>query len=282
MGTAMARVVTLHLGLAKTATKFLQGSFFPRIQGVTYLPSRLFYRQPRRLPADGPVLLSREFDNQLEREVDRLAQEFPGAGVILVLRRPDAWMASQYRRYVKNGGYKPFSEFLDLDGDRGVWRRDKVRFLPKLQHVERAFGRPPLVLFHEDLLSDPRRFLSEILDFVGGRCDLDRVPLGVVHRSWSERQLLFLRAVAPWFFPPEPRPDPRAPGRAWLRKRGQLLLSYTLMTVGLLVPRRFLGGPLVPPEELARVRAFYAEDWEACQRWAAERGAARTPARSGA
>ncbi len=133
--------VIVHVGLHKTATTFLQASFFPKLNGVNFvhathvLPERpnpiqrfvreLLFRNPARLDArahreaieayvgaqPGHTVISSEalfgwpFENHVNflPNTDLLAQVLPGAKIWLVLRRQDTWLESAYSQVLKQG-----------------------------------------------------------------------------------------------------------------------------------------------------------------------------------
>jgi len=264
--------VTFHPGLAKTASTWLQHRFFSRLKGVYCVPRRLYRRYPQVISAGAHrnYLVSREFDRQFQQEVTRFAGNFPEAGTILLLRRHDGYIASQYRRYLKNARYAEFNDFLDLENDRGIWKQEELLFMPLLRLLESSFRRPPLILFHQDLLEEPHRVLGAMARYAGATYERDEIDLGRVHASYGEKQLKLMRAITrrlPW------RPRPQVSNRLlhWLQVRSRLLSCHLVLAAARLVPSSLVdAAPLVPPEELRRVRDFYADDWKACGEFAEE------------
>jgi hypothetical protein len=109
--------IFFHVGLGKVASTYLQHSFFPQLQGIHYIKTSKYKHSPEII-AKGEYdryFVSREFDQQLEDEVRWFSGFYPQARPIIIFRRHDSWIASQYRRYVKNGGYLPFKGFFDVD-----------------------------------------------------------------------------------------------------------------------------------------------------------------------
>jgi len=264
--------VTFHPGLAKTASTWLQHRFFPRLHGIHYLPRRHYRRYPEVINRGehGSYVVSREFDRQFAREVTRFANHFPHAGTIIVLRRHDGYVASQYRRFIKNANYAEFTDFLDLDADRGVWKQDEIRFLPMLRLLRDRFHKSPLVLFHQDLLADPHRVLGAMACYAGAEYRPEEIDLGRVHPSHGEKQLKVMRALTRRL-PRRPRSRAEQGLLHWLRVRSRLLSVHLLLGAARIVPTAMVDpAPLVPRDQLERIREFYADDWEACLAFAAE------------
>ena len=133
--------VLVHVGLHKTATTFLQQSFFPGLRGMTFvhatheLPTRpnpiqrfvweLLFRnaatidvaahrraieefvdaQPGHTIISSEALFGWPFENHVNflSNADLLAQVLPEAKIWLVLRRQDSWLESAYSQVLKQG-----------------------------------------------------------------------------------------------------------------------------------------------------------------------------------
>ncbi len=263
--------IYFHIGLGKTATTYLQYEFFPKLKGIYYIQRTLYrkYQEVIEKTGQSRYFVSREFDQQLEAEVDKIAAVYPQARIIIVLRRQDGWIASQYRRYVKNGGSLPFHEYFDVENDRGLWKRSDVDFMGKIRYVEAKFGQPPLVLFHEDLRKDPYAFFDKLAGFLGATYDRNAISLNAVHRSYQEKELKIIKKLS--FLFPQERTVSEVRFLRWLQRRSQLLLSYLILYPSKLIPASWVSQePLIPQAELDKVRDYFAEEWEKCQAYARE------------
>jgi len=260
-----------HVGLGKAASTYLQNRVFPALKGIRYV-HRDRYRRYRSIiesTSDQRYLISREAAFRLDQRLDEFAAFKSDARVILVLRRHDRWIASHYRRYVKNGGSLPFEAYADLDSDRPlIWGREKMRFMPMIQSIEARFGSHPLVLFHEDLGRDPFRLIDQLCRFTGASYERERIDLSIVHSSWSEKQLKVSRRIGKYLFDQVPS-APKHTGLHRVHRRLKLWACYGVLGAAHLVPSRWLeDGPLIEPLSLERVRETFAEDWAACLAYA--------------
>lgn len=263
--------VYFHVGLGKVASTYLQHRFFPVLQTIHYIPTRLYRRSPAIIGKGkyGRYLVSREFDQQLEREVRWFSGHCPQARPIILFRRHDEWIASQYRRYVKNGGSLPFTGFFDVENDEGLWKKAHLTFHTHLEHLEQYFEHRPLVLFYDDLRADPWAFFDQIAAFTRTHYERGEVSLSKVHTSYNEQQLKVIRKLNPWLFgESRARPD-SSTLRGWLQRRGQMLKSYAVLYPARFAPKILVPkGPLIPPEELEKVRVAFEDDWARCQAYA--------------
>ncbi len=265
--------IYFHVGLGKVASTYLQKAFFPKLEDIYYLPTNQYHRFQEIIDRGehARYFVSREFDNQLEYELARFTKVYPQTKVIIAFRRQDGWMASQYRRYVKNGGYRSFSEFFDVEHNTGLWKTDQALFMPKIEIVERYTRETPLVLLHEDLKKDTYAFLDQIAQYSKSTYSKASVSTKAVHTSYTDKQLKFIRSVAKRFFT-EPRYDNMKAERGllhWIKRRSKMLTCYATMYSSIFLPESMIGkAPLIAPNDLEKVRDFYEKDWAALQNYA--------------
>jgi len=259
-----------HVGLGKAASTYLQHDVFPVLKGIHYVKRRQYKRHASIVPGlnDSKILLSRENSQRLEAETGKLAAFYPHAIPVVVLRRHDGWIASQYRRYVKNGGVEGFDNFFDITEDRGVWKQSELVLYDKLKILERHFGRPPVVLVFDSLREDPLKLVDEFCALLDASYDPEDINLSPRHRSWSDDRLLFLRQHNSWLFNKDAAPG-AGKARRWWKFRLRLLTSYAVMGASSLFARD-QTETLVPKDSLARIRAHYEEDWTNCLAYAAK------------
>ena len=256
--------VFFHVGLGKTATTYLQYQFFPKLRGIHYIQRTRYPKAHKIIAKDSSSrhLLSREFDQQLQEEIEKFAAHYPDTRAIVVFRRHDGWIASQYRRFAKNGIQIPFEEFFDIEKDAGLWKHADLDYRAKLSIIENTFSRKPLVLFYEDMRENPYAFFDQFASAVGATYQRDQISLDAVHPSYEEKQLKTVRRVSKFFFPA----NPKNYDNAFLRRlqwRKQQLTSYSIMAAARFVPDAWLDpGELVPKALLEKVRDAYAADWK--------------------
>jgi hypothetical protein len=258
--------IFFHVGLGKTASTYLQYEVFPKLQGIHYI-QRTRYNQYQEIIKNSKAdkhLISREFDRQYFNEVGKMAKFDPNARIIIVLRRNESWIASQYRRYVKNGGFKTFSEFLDLENNEGWWEKEEVYFYPKLQYIEENFNHKPLVLFHDELKHNPYQFIKRIVDYTGTTFDKNKISLKPSHKSYSTKQLLIIRDISKKIFKSD---EVKAKTKTWhyIKFRSRWLLCHLILYAANLASSSITKRKeLIPESELEKVRNIYGDDWQKC------------------
>ena len=130
--------IFFHVGLGKVASTYLQYAFFPKLKGLQYIQRTNYQKSPHivKKSSEKRFLVSREFDQQLEEECRWFSSFFPEARIILIFRRHDSWIASQYRRYLKNGESLTFTEFIDVKKDNGLWKLSDLDFYKKIEAIQ--------------------------------------------------------------------------------------------------------------------------------------------------
>ena len=258
--------VYFHVGLGKVASKYLQFSVFPNFRNIHYIPTRRFYKciPEIRKGKHTSYLVSREFDNQFATEVTKFAAEFPDACPILLLRRHDDWIASQYRRAAKNGFTRPFNEFIDLDNDSNEFNRESLNFFGKIELLEKLYSQKPLVLLYDELQKDKWGFIDKIAAYCHASYDRKDITVKAKHISYNEKQIRFMQWVSRYIRIRNPRYSKTGIIK-FFQRIPVLLFRYSILYFAILVPRKWLvKGPLIPPEDLARIRVATKEDWEKC------------------
>ncbi|NJO01314.1 MAG: hypothetical protein HC880_06135 [Bacteroidia bacterium] len=271
--------IFFHVGLGKTASTYLQYQVFPKLKGVYYI-QRTQYRHAKEIIANtqhSKYLISYECDEQLEDVVDDFSATYPQTKGILVLRQQDQWIASQYRRFVKNARPHSFQDFFDIEHDRGAWKQKTMFFYPKIQYLEQHFQGRPLVLFHEDLKKSPLRFIDQMVSFLNVQYSPGQISLKPVHKSYNENQLKVMRWLSRYTYQGE-RENPKSRFLKYLRHYLYVApLRYSVLYGALLVPPFAISKEdLIPPDQLEKIRAFYREDWEKCLAYAQSSAPAST------
>lgn len=261
------KTIFFHVGLGKTASKYLQYRVFPYFKGVYYIQRTRYRKYPKIIKnTEYPkYFVSNEFDRQLERELDKCKSHFNDAKVIMLIRKHDSWLASQYRRKIKNGSSFMFNEYLDLENDNGFWKISDAYLYPKIEAVLKTFpNSKPLVLLHEDLRKDPLAFIDKIARYMGVEYDKNTINLTPKHTSYSEKQLKFIRKHSKKLFNQKFQYSKKYYVRK-LQRIIRLIYRYAVLLVGYMAPKSWIPqGDLIPKEDLAKVAKFYEADWNKC------------------
>jgi len=252
-----------HVGLGKTASTFLQSRFFPKLRGIHYTPSNIYRFFPKivKKGEHDRYLFSREFDRQFYVETEKIAELSKDTHIIIILRKHDSWIASQYRRYVKNGGKQNFNQFIDLENDHGAWKQKDLYFFPMLEYIKKHFTKKPLVLFHEDLKKDPEKFLDRITEYLKAEYAINDINLKPKHSAYSDHQLRLVKKFSPINKDKETHYSNRI--ITFIVYRSKWLINHLVLYGANLIPKS-KSETLVDANHQKKVAEFYQEDWQKC------------------
>lgn len=252
--------IYFHVGLGKTGSTYLQTRLFPKLRGIRYIPPQ-HYRASKRIIRSSThtkFLVSREFDRQLLRELDWFLSDFPETRIIIVFRRHDEWIASHYRRYVKNGWSGRFDQFIDLQQDSGLWKLKELTFGVMIDGIKKRASKS-LMLIHDDLENRHDAFFQQIRKFTGTTLHKEKVSLSKVHTSFSDKQLITLRKVCRIFGLPQAR-QYNDRFKNWLFFRPLWFLYHLILYGSALLPAG--KEKLIDPIYLNIIREHFKKDWE--------------------
>jgi hypothetical protein len=181
--------LTGHIGLpSEKETQFFNVRYD---RGVEWY-CNLFGDYPADVPAGemGPTY----FSNAIARE--RIKRDIPDCKIIVTFRDPAARLYSLYR--LLRAERRPVNDTFD-----GYWRfqmncgADLCSYATHLKRWQATFGKSRvLVLFYDDLSSNPQGYLDSLCDFIGARrIALDRSKIGSA-KVYSARTAARSNAIA--------------------------------------------------------------------------------------
>jgi len=261
------RTIYVHLGLSRAASTFLQQEVFPRFRGITCFPKRDYRNRIEILSrSQGErFLFSHEGISRKPERLEALRRDFPQCQPILVLRRQDRWLASRYRYQLHKRGYCPFHVFLEhFEREVESGEREAAYFAPYLQRLEKAFGRRPLLLLHEELIAEPLSAIRILAEGVGAQIDEHDFQQRQLNASLSDERLLALRRFDTRFGYHR-RARHSGIGEHFDKALRDARVVVASLIAALLPSSSRENRPsMIPPEELDAVRSRYAADWAAC------------------
>jgi len=265
--------IYFHVGMGKAASTFLQYNVFPKFRDIHYI-QRTKYRRSIRIISRSKYqkyLVSGELDNRLyENYIHEFSSFFPGTRTIIILRHHDSWIASQYRRYVKNGNPWRFHDFFDIHNDHGYWKQQDLYYFPLIKILEQHFKYKPYVLFYDDLRDNPEEFIRKIATYIGASYDINKINLSHRHSSYNEKQLRVIYQLSKKI---DIRRKRKGTNKTIRAIRGLIpnIIRYSTLYLAYLIPGSNLGNEVrIPSETLEEIRKYYASDWDQCVKYAAD------------
>ncbi|MFN0274619.1 MAG: hypothetical protein ACKVPJ_02645 [Chitinophagales bacterium] len=268
----MKKEIYFHVGMGKVASKYLQYDVFPKLRGTHYIPTTKYFSVKEIIQeTDAPsFLISREFDQQMEREVKKFAEIFPHTKAILFLRRHDSWIASQYRRFAKNGYVRDYREFIDLENDSGRFKKQDLVFFRNIEILQKYFNEKPLVLFYDELLSSPFTCIDKIAAFTKTSYNRSEISLEKKHSSYEEKQIRVMQFASKYISFKENKHN-RKSAFQFLKRLPVLGLRYIILYAAILIPANWMSKKeIIPVKFLQKINALTVDDWQKCITYAKE------------
>ena len=263
--------IFFHVGLGKTASTYLQYKVFPKFTGVHYI-QRTQYKNVDKIIANSnsnKYFVSNEFDRQYFKELKKISTTYPEAKIIIILRRHASWMASQYRRKVKNGYPFSFTQYFDVENDKGLWNRDEADYFKKIEFAEERLFSKPLVLFYEDMRKDPLDFFRRIAEFIGAYFDSTQISLAAKHKSYSEKQLKVVRKIYKKIY----KGEKEGIKNIFFKRMHHYFIvapvRYSLLFFAKFVPdSKVSEESLILQQDMKKVDDYFENDWKKCIEYA--------------
>jgi len=258
--------IYFHLGLPKVASTFLQKEIFPNLINIQFHSKPKFceYKRLKGLDLQENHLFSSEKFRGLEEVVEEIIKYFPEAKFIFLVRRQDQWILSKYKYYIRKHGWKGFEDFFDIENNNGIWRREELFFSNKIKHIEKLSNSKPLVLTHDLLESNPDLFFQRITQYTGSTLSAKARKNRIVKKSFSEKQLVFLRFFNRIYRYKVVKTHYRFLNILHYRYRQHLLHVLAFLC-------QFLPSFLIAKSSLIddmsifnKIRSYYKKDWKYC------------------
>ena len=256
--------IYFHVGLAKTGSTFLQNNFFPKLKNIKYISTHKYRRCIDIINNTNydSYLISREFDRQLEGEVKKILNHFPETKIIIVFREHKKWISSQFKRFSKNGYHFKFEDFYN-NANSGYWKNEDMIYIDKINIIKKYSKYDPLVLNFDELKINPHSYLTKISEYTKSNYNKSNISLNVVHKSYSEKQLIFLKGFCRIFKPNPPKYYADNKLKHWLYFRPWWLLFHLVMYVAYFLPKNMIvKKPLIDNNYLKKTMKKYKSDWD--------------------
>jgi hypothetical protein len=264
--------IFFHVGMGKTASTYLQHKVFPYFQDIEFIHHMPRFKKAAEIIQTSKkktILISREFDQQMEEKVSWFATYHPETSAIIVFRKHDSWIASQYRRFVKNGHAISFQQFFDLQNDKGLFKQIDLNYMHKINLLEKYFTLKPLVLFYDDMQKDPITFIDYLAKNMGVNYDKEKISLSKMHSSYNEKQLKAIMQVAK-HIDIEKR-SLKNKILYFIRRISINAIRYSTLFIAKYLPDKWFNvTPLISADDLNAVNEYYLNDWKAVKEYAKE------------
>ena len=155
-----------------------------------------------------------------------------------------------------------FEDFYNKD-NTGYWKKVDMLYGDKLDIISKYSNSKPLVLNFDELKTNPHSYLGKISSFTNSNYNKEDISLNVVHKSYSEKQLIFLKGFCKIFKNKPPRYYAKNKLKHWLFFRPWWLLYHLVMYFAILLPKSIVvKKPLINQKYLQSSMKKYKDDWK--------------------
>ena len=258
--------IYFHVGVERTGTKFVQAKVFPFFKDIHFINKNRFsiYDKIINKKKEAKYLVSFELNlsPQFENEVKRFSKLYPDTKVVMVMRRQHGWIASHYKRVVKNGKNYTFKQFLDIENGDSVYSQDDLLYYNKLMILKKYFHQRPLVLFYSDLREDPIGYIDKIAKYMGVNYNVNDIDLTPEHASYSLKQLKAIQKVRKHINIERKKVSKNKIINFGYRLYIDAIRYSVIYTTKILPNSWFNTEPLIDNESIQNVKDYYTPDWE--------------------
>lgn len=214
----MRQRLIIHIGLHKTGTTFYQRSVWPRWSAVAYAgkprPKGATSLEAVIRAMDAPVILlsdetlggslktsylaAHSWPALLQGELEQLARRYGGdydIGVMISLRRHDAWILSIYKHYLKYGGVESLDAFLGLEAAPATVDCADMAFMDRIGRVQDILGVTPFCFFLEETRRQPQRLSAQLARFAGVESGPDFTRDRLYNEGVNQREAALCRGL---------------------------------------------------------------------------------------
>ena len=136
-------------------------------------------------------------------------------------------------------------------------------YIDKINIIKKYSKYDPLVLNFDELKINPHSYLTKISEYTKSNYNKSNISLNVVHKSYSEKQLIFLKGFCRIFKPNPPKYYADNKLKHWLYFRPWWLLFHLVMYVAYFLPKNMIvKKPLIDNNYLKKTMKKYKSDWD--------------------
>jgi len=183
-----SRKLTLHIGLHKTGTSFIQSAILPKISSISLIRGWYSHRALLSSDLQKQIVISDEaisghpwngnYYGEFKKNICKIKKLYGNPKIIFGIRRQDKFLLSLYKQYLQEGGYKDMPEFFNIE-DSGMVKHKDLMFEDRIQILKHEF-KDVFIYSQETLKKNPGDFLDAFLSFLDVE---EEIPVEKIQRQ---------------------------------------------------------------------------------------------------
>ncbi len=267
----MSKKVTIHIGMPKTGSTWLQTFILPALTSIdvcyreSFRYSVLEWSNKNLLISyenfvGYPYILeSRGMDGWMktrERALANLSFLFPAADIILIVRKQTELVKSLYNQYVRIGGHISFHDYIAGNSKYSL-EKHALEYMPLINWIKNIFSGRILLINYNLFQNNKEKFGQIFLDFTGADDYINFSKSGSVkiNKSLSRVQVKYLTLLNRMFRNDYSPDGLRLPGKKTYKRMRKAVLSLACLASW--------NEPdgIYKKEDIETIDEYYLEDW---------------------
>lgn len=261
--------VYLHIGLHKTASTFLQHHVFPLIPEIEYQDDISKFINYKFIKKENTILISNEnisgtpyhqgqtYFQQFKRSLQLIKDIYKNPYLIVSFREPSAFIYSNYKQYLHEGGTIEWQQFFSLDHKNTLLDKEDFFFSKFIDYLADNFEPRQLLIYNfETFKHDNQAVVDDIASFITDQYRKGDIDVSSAKKSNPSVNIRFEKLLIHLNqYDKQLRQKTGHPLKIEFMNK---ILNQRVFCQYLL-PKIFEGRK---ERDLSMVRNYYAEDWK--------------------
>lgn len=166
--------ITIHIGLHKTGTSFLQKHLLKNLPEVALIMGWYSHRQIMNVNLESHLVISDEvlsgrlwgkkYLEDFYLNIKKIIKLYGNPKIIFGIRNQETFIPSVYKQYLHEKGYKDFNFFFNINNN-GIRKMEDFLLMPKINYLKDNFT-DVFIYSQKDLQSRQGDFLSALSEFM--------------------------------------------------------------------------------------------------------------------
>lgn len=174
--------ITLHIGLHKTGTSYIQEVILGSMtDDIELIRGWYTHRQLMKVDINKPIIISDEgisgslwngsYLEDFNTNIKRIKEFYGDPKIMFGIREHSSFIFSVYKQYLHQRGYKDFS-YIFNEENKGILKFNELEIYPKIKILKENFS-DVFIYSQESLFSRKNIFIISLLDFLEVKKKID-------------------------------------------------------------------------------------------------------------
>jgi hypothetical protein len=167
--------ITIHIGLHKTGTTFLQNSLFKSIPSTYVVRGFDSHRHLMKMDLEDELIISdeglsgrlwyRNYLAEFYKNMKIIKKIYGDPKIIFGIRDQNSFIPSVYKQYLHEEGFENFNYLFDVDANNGLIKHEEFLLIPKINYLKENFT-DVFIYSQESLIKRQNDFINSLKEFL--------------------------------------------------------------------------------------------------------------------